>query len=101
MVGLPVEAVGVEALRSVEAEVVHLLVVALTVGVVVELHLSGILTENFDIYLVPRVAVGLARVGEERGNYALVLDSLHRGLIVTVVVEVVCSVFSACVVILA
>lgn len=62
---VPVETVLVEGLRSVKAEVVYILVVALTACVVVELHLICVLAEKFDVDLVPYGAVGGTRVGEE------------------------------------
>ena len=65
VVGLPVEAVGMITLGSIEAEIVHELVVALSLCIVVELYLSGILTEDFDIYLVPRIVIRRTCVGEE------------------------------------
>ena len=95
VIRLPVKAIGVVALGSIEAQVIHELVTALAVLVVVELHLGGILTEHLDIDLVPRIVVGRTSVGEEGGNNAVILDRLHGGLVVAVAVELIGSVLSA------
>ena len=94
MVGLPVKAVGMIALGSIEAEIIHILVLADAVSVVVELHLRGVLAEDLDIDLVPRVLlsvnhIGRTGVGEERRHNAVILDRLHRALIIAVVIEIV------------
>ena len=62
---LPVEAIGVIALGSIKAQIVHVFVVAYTVGVVVELYLCGVLAENFHVNFIPRVVVAWPSVGEE------------------------------------
>ena len=40
-------------------------VISLAVGEVIELHLCGVLAEEFNVYLVPRVVVGGSRICEE------------------------------------
>ena len=62
---LPVEAIGVIALGSIKAQIVHVFVVAYTVGVVVELYLCGVLAENFHVNFIPRVVVARPCIGEE------------------------------------
>ena len=73
---------------------------ALAVAVVVDLHLCGVLAEDFDVNLVPWILltvddIGRTGVGEERGNNAVVLDCLHGALIVAVVIEFIGTVFAA------
>ena len=101
MIGLPVKSVSMKCLRRIESQIIHILVLALTVSVVVELHLCSILAEDLYVDLVPRIVVGRACIREERRNYACILDRLHRSLIVAVVVEIIRSVLSTCIVILA
>ena len=54
-----------ELLGGVKAEVVQEFVISLAVGEVIELHLCGVLAEEFNVYLVPRVVVGGSRICEE------------------------------------
>ena len=85
---LPVEAVGVELLRSVKAKLVNVLMPAPAVCEIVELNYRCVLSQKLNINLVPRVIVGGTRVGKERRYHAVVLDGLHLHLIVAVAVKV-------------
>ena len=68
---------------------------ALTVAVIVELYLRGVLSEDLNVDLVPRIVVRRAGVGEERGHNAVILDRLHRGLVVAVMIELIRAEFAA------
>ena len=62
---LPVKTIGVIALGSIKAQIVHVFVVTCAVGVVVELYLCGVLAENFHVNFIPRVVVARPCIGEE------------------------------------
>ena len=90
------EAVFVEFLGSVKAELVHIFVPALTVDEVVELNFRGIFAEELDIDFVVRVAhavaVGIvvfARADEERACRTLLCRRLHADDIVAVAVVLI------------
>ena len=70
---LPVECVLVKVRRGVKPQVVEVFVPALTVCVVVELHLRHILAEYLYVNLVPRAA----RICEEGGYDARTVGRLH------------------------
>ena len=89
----PKESVSMELLGSVEAEVVHMLVTAVAVDVIVELHLGGVLAEELDIYLVPGMKVALfvillvrTGISEERARRARILARFHADGIESVMV---------------
>ena len=89
----PKEAVSVEIFGSVEAEVVHILMLAAAVGIIVELNFRGIFAEELDVYLVPRMEIPLfvilpVRTGirKEGARRTGVVARLHANGIVTVVI---------------
>ena len=89
----PTEAVSVEFLGSIEAEVVHILVATLAVNEEVELNLGGILAEELDIDLVMGVSYTVLKIvrtcaNEEGAGSTGISRGLHRNLVITVVVVV-------------
>ena len=83
-----------ELLGGVKAQLIPVLVAALAVHIVVELHARGVLAQELDVDLVPGVglAVGVdvvgAGAGEEGAGGALVLGGLHAdGVVAVAVVE--------------
>ena len=91
-----------EIFGSVEAEVIHILVPADAVHIVVELNLGGVLPEELDIYLVPRVGLAgmrvgivVARAGEEGACRARLCRGLHAYFIVAVAEILVRARFAA------
>ena len=49
--------IGMIALRCIKSQIVEILMIAYTVGVVIELHLGSILAKDFNINLIPRIIV--------------------------------------------
>ena len=91
----PAEAVVVELFGSVEPEIVHVLVPALAVHIVVELHLRGVFAQKLDVDLVPGVGfafevdVVIAGAGEEGARRARFFGGLHAHFKVAVAVPLV------------
>ena len=98
-----------ELFRRVEAEVIHIFVTALTVDKVVELNMCGFFAEEFDIYLVPGIAVYevsfivinrvfcfvIARADKECRRRADLFGGLHSDFVVAVAVVGVSAHFAA------
>src|SRR5690242_642861 len=61
----------------------------LTSGIIVELHLSCIFAQHFDVDLIPGVAEGGAGIAEEAGNHAVAFGRLESRFEVAVLVAVV------------
>ena len=84
-----------ELFGSVEPEIVHVLVPALAVHIVVELHLRGVFAQKLDVDLIPRilfafeVGVVIAGAGEEGARRARFFGGLHAHFKVAVAVPLV------------
>ena len=74
--------------------------IADTIGVIVELYLGGILTQNLHIDLIPRVILRGAGIGKERGNHAIIFDCLHGSFVITIVIVLQRTVLCTSIVIL-
>ena len=92
---MPFKGVRVEVIRRIEAEVDHLLVAADAIAEVIELDLGGILAEDLEVDLIPRIAVIRACVSEERGDAAVILDGLHADLVAAVAVRLLAAELAA------
>ena len=97
VIGLPIKAIGMIALRCIKSQIVEILMIAYTVGVVIELHLGSILAKDFNIDLIPRIVLGRSCIGEEGGYYTIILNGLHRGLIISVVIMITGTILRACI----
>ena len=75
--------------------------VSLSVGIIVELHLGGVLAQYFNVDLIPRIVLRRAGVRKERGYHTVVFDCLHGGFVVAVGIVVVGAVLTAGIIILA
>ena len=75
--------------------------VSLSIGIIVELHLGGVLAQYFNVDLIPRIVLRRAGVRKERGHHAVVFDCLHGGFVVAVGIVVVGAVLTAGIIILA
>ena len=62
----PLKCVSVKILRSVKTKIIHIFVLANTIGVVIELHLCCVLAKDFNIYFVPRIILRWTCVCKER-----------------------------------
>ena len=98
-VGLPTEAVCVEFLRSIKAEVIHIFIPALTVYEEVELYLCCILTKELNINLVVRIGFAVLKVIRTCANKECACSTgvcrrLHANLVITVVIVVLCTRFT-------
>src|SRR5690625_5504523 len=70
----PLEGVSIETMGGVKAQVVQNLIAPCAVGVIVELHPRGVITQKLNVDLVPgRAAVVGSGVGKEGRN-----DPRHR-----------------------
>ncbi len=78
----PVEAIVVVFLRGIEAEVIHVFVMANAIDEVVELDLGGVLAQEFDIDLIVRVIA----IEEEGRGGALDVAWLHFGAEETILI---------------
>ena len=87
LVLVPFKGIGVEILGGIKAQVVHILMLALAIAEIVELHLAGILAQHFHIYLIPGIVVRRAGVGEEGRNHSIIFDGFQAHLIAPVAVE--------------
>ena len=74
--------------------------IAHAIGVVVQLYLGRVLAENLNVDLVPRVVLRRACIGKEGGYNTVVLDRLHRGFIVTVMIVICGTIFRTGIIIL-
>ena len=66
----PEERVFVERLRGVKAEIVEIFVFPHAVCVVIELHLRGVVAQEFNVDLIPGVVLARARIGEKGADDA-------------------------------
>ena len=81
-----------KALRSVEAEVIYILMITDAIGIVVKLDLCSILAKELNVYLVPHRAVRRPRIREKRGHNAIIFDRLHADVIHTETKRLFCAV---------
>ena len=59
-------------LRGVKSQLVKIFVIAFAVREIIELNFFGVLSENLNIYFIPRIVVGRSRICEKRGDNTVV-----------------------------
>ena len=62
---LPIKTIGVEAFGCIKSQIIHVLVIPDTIGVIIELHFCCILSQDFNVNFIPGIVFRRAGIGKE------------------------------------